>query len=593
MEGSIFTKESVAKQLKELNRDYEGRLTWASMFGNVDLARQQAIEGAQSVYGSAIGEAYAAAHQNQAAIGMSNLIEGQKQSAFDANQLALEQAYDSYLQNYKSNLGTIEQNAAGNLQLINEQLYKQADFTSRYANAHIDYLYDLWNKRESSDIAGKLFDDKSFAQYMTPILDENGVPSTDKNGNVVNTLINREQLNNLLFDETGENLTPTGRAFFDMIENSELLRDEYSFGSYLSETDKELYDWAVSGNPYNYTEGMTNAATFKTLVGQESTDNLFTNIESFFGMTPETLNARLSEFESKSEELFEKLRRDDVFDKMKDSASAVSEFSTLISDLLNDFGLMDEFEVEMEKYGAESVEEYLNDIVTNYTEKRSAYESAKDLGSTINNWLVEWQEFNTGLRPAGVFGDISTKAYEKDKAAEEDYEQYNNEVYSIFGNLVADIADYAKNKHQTNLLNFTEREKLTGGEIAAYDDAISIHSQYHNYMLANNETASFLSSGTLGKASNARDKNNDNFTIKTKGGSYQLEVGNKTMDPKISSQLADKVSKSMGRSIQTGDVFYYKDELWVVTEKGNIRNVKRRFGSAYYDQLLELFKYQF
>ena len=49
MEGSIFTKESVAKQLKELNRDYEGRLTWASMLGNVDLARQQAIEGAQSV----------------------------------------------------------------------------------------------------------------------------------------------------------------------------------------------------------------------------------------------------------------------------------------------------------------------------------------------------------------------------------------------------------------------------------------------------------------------------------------------------------------------------------------------------------------
>ena len=558
-----YTASNVANYLRQYNRDYTGRRTWSKMFGDIDLSKQRSLENLKVDYGEAVGDAYKSAMANQAAINSSNLISGFKSAAVEENQLALEDAYNAYLNNYHSGAQTIEQNAATQIQEVNKELLKQGQNFADYANAHIDYLYDLWDKYEAGEIEGTFFNDARFSNYMKDTFDENGVIATDENGNPIREIIGRSELENLIFTPEGY-LTNSGKAFFEQMEYDELLRDN-SFSSYLSQANPDLYNWAMSDNPYDYAPNAvdgrsTMAGTFREMTGRESTDEVFTNIEAFYGMTPETLNRRIAEFESKVSPLIEGT----VSKSEKTQKESSEVISDEISKLLSDFGLVDVITPEMSKQGYSDIKDYVDALVNSNPDDYSD-DAYGEFERMIASFSADYQD--------------------KEKQKSETRES----IRSSFTNLVADIADYGRKIYDANVQAFSDSESLSGGTITAYDQTISKHQGYYNFMMNDQSKVSFLSSATLGTASNVRDKHGDNFNVKYNGKTYNLEVGKDTMDSKTVEQISKKVKTSMNRSLQKGDVFYHNGKLWVVTEDNTIKNVVNRFASNDYKELISQF----
>ena len=538
-----YTAESVASYLKKMNKDYYGNKTWEQMFGNVSLSGQRAVEGLRQDYGAAIGEAYGAAQRTDAAIVGSNLISGLKSEAMLENELALQEAYDSYLKNYQSNLGTIAGDVAQGNASINETLMRQAQNYADYANAHIDYLYSLWDTYGASE--GSMFNDPKFANYMKDIYNESGVVDGKE-------LMGREELENLIFDANGY-LTSAGKAFFEQMEYDELLKND-SFDMYLRNANPELREWAMRYNPYDYSPNVmgesTMAGTFREMTGRMSDDEVFDNMDRYLGMTAGTLNAELSKFEDTMSQLLDAdLSNADNIDKIK---------SAFIS-MLDSTGLRDAFRSQIND---EDIDDYINGIVEDYntykTEQQALLDKTKTGANASDRYklLTEYKD------------DPETK-------------------WQPLKDLMIDLADYVKTEHDTYIKEFHDIEKSNGAEIMAYDATIakSADGSSYDYALSDGSTITYLSSA---KSSEVKSKTGRNFKVDYNGLSFKLEIGKGVMDAKTRQEIDSKVRLSTGKSLKEGDVFNHNGKLWIVSNDGQIHEVSQRFGKDDYRQLKEL-----
>ena len=68
MQGMVLTSDSAARQLKNMNRDYNNKLTWQNALNSVDASATQAQQQLQQSYTDASAQAYAAYLQNRAAL---------------------------------------------------------------------------------------------------------------------------------------------------------------------------------------------------------------------------------------------------------------------------------------------------------------------------------------------------------------------------------------------------------------------------------------------------------------------------------------------------------------------------------------------
>ena len=539
-----FTAQNIASYLERMNKDYNGRRVWAEQFAGIDANKQAAIEGMASDYSDAVATAYLSSLSNKAAIGQSNLISGQKEGTLSANDEALEEAYKSYLQNHAQSIDTINTSAAQMRAGVNTTLAEQSEMFAKYGNAHLDYLEHLYSNNP------KLFDNERFANYMTT--------SYNDNGDAERVLMSRGELENLIFDPSG-GLTTAGRAFFDQMENDELLRNN-SFGSYLQENDEELYNWAMSDNPYNYSPDAAGRNTMASSFAQFAigdTDEQFENIEHFFGLTPDTLNERLASLQN-------------LIDDSKGTKGDITELSNEISKLLDDYGLSEMFNEELAKGEYDNLNEYIQDILN--TDARLTFE---DVGSAFDKpWTFSG---------AGLVVDLIVKSVKSVNNQGQDRKESAKD-------LIIKLADFAKTKYDENINSFYTQETAKGYTVEAYDKSIakSTDGTNYDYRLSDGSDVRFLSGAELKGASNVRDANNDNFKIKYGGLTFKLEVGKEILDSKVVGQVTDKVSQSLGRQLRTGDVFYYNDKLWVVTDNGKARNVRNRVNASYYNLLMDI-----
>lgn len=346
MAGSIFTKDSVASQLEDANRNYYGQRTWANIFGNIDLSGQMAQDALRNQYGSLIGESYATSKMAEANLMSSGFGQGYKESLLASNQSALEKAYDSYLQNYQSDLQAIKDTVTANRDQAKKALDTQADFTARYGNAHYDYLsalYDRYDKGEST-----LFDDANYAKYLNR--DENGL---------VTGLMSSDQIHNMLYDEQG-NLTRAGVDFFDQLEHDDLLMD-YSFGDYLQSEDPDLYNWAVSDNPYNFAQNRAglniNDATFREMVGQSSLDEQYTYLENQYGLDNGELNNMLNFFTVANDMIVKHVSKGEIDRGYLETIA--TNYATEIDKLVTELGLGERFNAELTELGYNDVNTFM------------------------------------------------------------------------------------------------------------------------------------------------------------------------------------------------------------------------------------------
>ena len=292
-QGAIFTADTAKNYLKEANKNYLGQQTWLEAFKSLSDAASQVNADYESTiadidkstsgqisdlgidtrlqeslliqdYSNDIAEAYKSAMSQRQNIAASNLGQGYKDKAMLDADLALENAYNSYRRNFLanksnlasklvSNVGGIYRSAISSkedvykrtqneLELIGEaqteldaMLEKQAQNTADYLNAHFDYLEALYEKDS------EIFNSPDFYDYI----DYSLVGGTLTPGGLKDI----NAIRNMMFDESGE-LNERGQMFFKQIENYGI-GSGYTFGDYLYDTNKELYDWSVGINPYD------------------------------------------------------------------------------------------------------------------------------------------------------------------------------------------------------------------------------------------------------------------------------------------------------------------------------------------------------
>lgn len=467
-QGYIFTKDELARNLQEANRDYYGRKTWEELYGNIALSGQQAISSLKQDYSSAIGEAYLSSLQSEQDILSSNIGQGYKERALLENEQALEEAFASYKQNYLTNVSSIQQSTAKATSQVTSALEQQADYTKQFAESHYQYLQYLYDEYSDSglfkqDIWKRYLTDtgelKSWEELTTPTYET----YTDEEGNVVKDWTS-------LFDDEG-NLTIVGADFYDQMMNQlayegnvlKVGEDSYTlptFGDWLSKENEELYEWSQSYNPYNYTEAGTQLGSFKTMVGLTSTDYKYQFIERYSGFTKKQLESKFDTFESKVEDIVTKMNKDDGDDTtsyMYDIKSLVSDVETVAKELgiYEDINF-DEVRNTIQYYinNAENIDNEALEIYLGTTGTAAAMGAAA--GSFLGPVGAGFGALIGGLIGAGI-GTVG--AAEADKKYTEARREYGIKAKNTYMNLITTMVQYSEQKRRQKQIDYYNNNK--------------------------------------------------------------------------------------------------------------------------------------
>lgn len=336
--GMIFDTSDIKSQLAEANRDYYGRKVWENLYGSIDYAKQRQLGKLQQDYSSAVNEAYASAYLANQNIAASNLGVGYKAAAFEENDLALEEAYNTYRQKYLAGVSEVESLSAKQTQNVTNALDEQAKYESAFAEKPYEYLKYVFDKYSEGDRANNIFyNEELWKRYTKEVKDEAGNPTGERelksweeiaNYGAYEEVEGKKQWTGL-FDNSG-NLTIKGVDFYDQMINQLAYEGQgISFAQWLAGNDEKLYEWSRSYNPYNYTEAGTNLGSFKTMVGLTSADEKYTFMERFGGLSKSDVNNMYSGFTNKLNELNKKISSSSG----KDAKQIASEFTGLTAEI--------------------------------------------------------------------------------------------------------------------------------------------------------------------------------------------------------------------------------------------------------------------
>lgn len=347
--GYVGTSKQIKDQLQEMNKDYYGNQTWKQMYSGIDLTRQIAMNDLKYDYASAVNDAYASYLQQNDAITSSNLGQGYKQQLFDDNTLALEQAYDTYKQNYINSLSQLNSSTAQSVQAVDAALTTQAENTSKMIYKPYEYLQALYNHYDEQGLLENsvFFKNDLYKQYITNDGSEEEPQYRLKTWDEIAAEGQRDTATGEwtgMFDKDG-NLTVRGVDFYDQMFNAASgtkVSLPFTFDTWLRENDEDLYQWSHEYNPYDYTLAGNNFGSFKTMVGMTSTDYDYSFKERFGGFTENQLNNIFSKVETKATELANTITNQNgvnTKDTIKSYEGLLEEVKTLLTDLdlLEDF----------------------------------------------------------------------------------------------------------------------------------------------------------------------------------------------------------------------------------------------------------------
>lgn len=388
--GAVWTSKNVANQLYEQNRDYNNRQTWHTALAENTAQGATALAELERQYNTATNEAYVSYLKNKNALQNSAVAGEGKDELLSQNDLALQEAYDSYRNSLTEGSAQIASAVVESETAINKALEEQAQYTADYANLHWDYLEQLFYDYSQGE--NTIFDSKLWSKYTVdePVLDAEGNPMYDEQGNPVTEkrIMTRDELASQLYDENG-NLTMQGVDFYDQIENAVAQGGTgMSWGDYLAENNEDVFNWATNYNPYNYTFEGTNAGTFRTMVGMASTDNMYSFAERYGGLSEAEINEMYEPFKQHLEEL-------NSINGAKNPDKVIEAISNINDDLWNmaeELGL----DADMEELGItrQQTKQWLLDVRTGVKSKE---EVAEEYALTVT-------QFTVGGAAAGAIG---------------------------------------------------------------------------------------------------------------------------------------------------------------------------------------------
>lgn len=341
--GYIQTASNVAKQLKELNRDYKARKTWENLYGTIDIQRQDALSDLAYDYEGQVAKAYSAAYNEKSQIANSALGTGFKEQAENNIDVALQEAFASYKRNYLNSAENINASALEMTTMLDETLNQEAQNYVDYEASAYSYLQYLYNQAippldadyEANDELAAMFnDDPNWSKFVVTEKDAEGVETK--------RLMTEQELRarNYDLDEKGQGtLNKIGVDFYDqMLNGLSQQGSEYGFHAWLSKENPELYEWSMSGDSYNFTEAGTKMGTFKKMMGLKSTDDEYKFIERFGGVSQDEVKEKVESFVSDLEEIENTGKAVDTEKAMKVYHNAL----TNLIDYVNKLNLSDE-----------------------------------------------------------------------------------------------------------------------------------------------------------------------------------------------------------------------------------------------------------
>lgn len=438
--GTIYTASQAKKELLESNRNYNNRLTWQDAVTGVNAQAMEAQSKLNQQYINASTDAYVQYLQNKNALEGSNVVGVGREQLLQQTELALQDAYNSYAQSLQSGHADISAGQQEQLTNIEDALEQQAQYTADYTNAHIAYLKELWSRYENGE--NTLFDDPNWAKYkryIVPMTDENGNPLTDENGNVIYdetqpSLLTDDEINALLYDEQG--LTFSGVDFFDQLENEIANYDTgYSWSDYLQETNPELYDWANSYNPYNYTSEGSNAGTMRTMYGMLSDDYTYQFSERFGGVTYDMIQDSYDDLLKSTDNLFS--------GNLDSTNQEIDKMAEDIMSLADTYGLTSE----------------LKAAGINVDTVKSALSGEKDkvLDTLNKNAGEDFLWFM--VTPLGIGGLISMGVNESEN--NEALKNYQAQARTMYRKLIQNMSMHSASKRRQSEIDFNRRTGRT------------------------------------------------------------------------------------------------------------------------------------
>lgn len=460
--GAVMTQRDAARFMEENNRDYNNRKTWQSLLSqnaNEALAAENQLV---NDYSKVTAQAYASYLQNKNAIQNGAYVGAGKQTLLSENELALQDAYNSYRNSLLQGEQEIARAAASGEQSITKAFDEQAKYTADYANAHRGYLEELWKKYQNGE--NKLFDDMRWERYITsdPVLDAEGKEQFDEEGNRIEErrLKTQEEMAAELYDENG-NLTLAGLDYFDQLENSLANEGGYSWGQYLLDTNEDLYNWSKTYNPYNYTFEGTNAGSFRTMVGMAADDNDWSFAERYGGMDEEQISGLYNKFYDAANKLADKKAGTETISDYKD---LVDETVTLVKELgleseLADAGLdvnnlTEQFEYFLNR--SEKMDDtYAGEALA---ETGMLMGTGAGLGFSLGSVLPGIGNAAGALAGfiVGSLGSIAN-AIHKRQQKDIDEKQYTAEVREAYTNMLNQLTNYNLKKKRQIEIDFQNR----------------------------------------------------------------------------------------------------------------------------------------
>lgn len=275
----------------------------------------------KSQYEQALDKAYQANLEQRSNILNSNLIAGTKREMLSDTDIALQDAYSSYLATLQGSIADVEAQEAKQYASIDKELStvkEQADklLTTEAENITkgIDYAFDYLQEvgkyaEQTEGGLEALYNDPNWNRYIEKYTEEGSEEPMYR-------MYSREQLSRPRIDvETGEqlglydsmgNLTKAGQDFFDQMINFDwtdygALKDMQSYGSFVSGKDKDFYNWLSGENSYTATPDTfgrnLNIGVLREAMGLKSDDEVYNLLERR-SLTTEDINILYRNFEN-------------------------------------------------------------------------------------------------------------------------------------------------------------------------------------------------------------------------------------------------------------------------------------------------------
>ena len=293
--GMNITASDMRSLLEKNDKQKSGIRSWRQLFGNASLGFNAQTDALTTDYAGAIAQTYKANFEQNNAILGAGLGAGMTKEMLAQSRNDLHAAYETYVRNYGRDVATASENYGQEVGTINTALSERA---ANFAN-----LYNSAYKYLSDELYGSTLTDETgdIKNYMNEY-GLNWMTTTDKETEA-QRLMTWNELSPMILNEDGS-LTRYGTMFFDSLFNATpqgykttddegnvwntrgfdewLSSQEDTFENYdsknlpgMAKTGRDLREWWVSEDPFNYTFAGTNKGTSAALTGRESADDKY------------------------------------------------------------------------------------------------------------------------------------------------------------------------------------------------------------------------------------------------------------------------------------------------------------------------------